>query len=273
MEKLELKDLKPCDVLLCRGEGFISDMILLLSGGTYSHAAIYAGKINGQHCVIQATLRGIVCDPIEKISEETFTDVFRFNKDGHNLGEPAYPFEPIEKVGLDYANLGVKYAYDHLVLLAALAVTRNIPLDPLSRRILRSVLDNAAEFIFKLIDEGKTPMVCSELVYRCFDKSDNDKKYQLTISEEVVNCLLANVQKNFQETDLTDNSSPQEEKEFKEAKENFIEALNKAKQKEQPFLATEAETYNEMSVVSACVTPKDLEDCKDLIKIGRLILS
>lgn len=273
MEKLELKDLKPCDVLLCRGKGFISDMIVLLSGGTYSHAALYAGKINDQHCVIQATLRGIVCDPIEKISEETFTDVFRFKKGDHNLGESAYPFDPIQKVGLDYVNSGIKYAYDHLVLLAALAATRNIPLDPLSRKILRSILDNAAEFIFKLIDEGKTPMVCSELVYRCFNEADNDKKYQLSISEEVVNCLLANVQKNSQETDLTDNSTLQEAKEFQEAKEKFIEALNKAKQREQPFLLSEAETDNSISVVSACVTPRDLEDCKDLIKIGKLILN
>jgi|GEM_PF-2206630 hypothetical protein len=273
MENLELKDLKPCDVLLCRGEGFISDMIVLLSSGTYSHSVLYAGKINGQHCVIQATARGVVCDPIEKISEETFTDVFRFKKDGHTLGESAYPFEPIEKVGLDYVNSGIKYAYDHLVLLAALAATRNIPLDPLSKKILRSILDNAANFIFKLIDEGKTPMVCSELLYRCFDEADNDKKYQLSISEEVINCLFANVQKNSQETDLTNNSALQEEKEFQDAKEKFIEALNKAKQKEQLSIVTEAETYNAIPVVSACVTPKDLEDCRDLIKIGRLILS
>lgn len=129
MENLELKDLKPGDVLLCRGEGFISDMIVLLSGGTYSHAALYAGKINDQNCAIEATLRGVVCDPIEGFSEETFTDVFRFKKGGHNLGESEYPFEPIQKVGLDYANSGVKYAYDHLILLAVLAVTRNIQLD------------------------------------------------------------------------------------------------------------------------------------------------
>ncbi|WP_411682147.1 hypothetical protein [Clostridium thailandense] len=273
MENLELKDLKPCDVLLCRGEGFISDMIVLFDGGTYSHSALYAGEIDGKHCIIQATARGVVCDPIEKITEETFTDVFRFKKDGHNLGDADYPFAPVQKVGLDYVNAGVKYAYDHLILLAVVAATHNIPLDPFSKKILRSILDNAAEFIFKLIDEGKTPMVCSEVVYRCFDEADSNKKYQLNISEEAANCLLANVQKSFKETDLDDNQDLQVDKDLQKAKEKFVAALNKANQKKQLSAAPELETDNALSVVSACVTPKDLEKCKDLIKLGRLTIS
>lgn len=41
-KRLDVQELQPCDVLLCRGKGLFSDMIVLLDGGTYSHAAVYA---------------------------------------------------------------------------------------------------------------------------------------------------------------------------------------------------------------------------------------
>jgi hypothetical protein len=265
MEKVNLTNLQPCDVLLCRGEGLFSDMIVLLDGGTYSHAALYAGKIDGKHYVIQATDRGIVCDPIEKIQCETFVDVFRFNKDQHKLGEENYPYKPILDVGQGYVDSHVKYANDHLILLAILAVTRDIPLDSFSKKLLRNILDHAADLIFKLLDKGITPMVCSELVYRCFDEADNNKKYQLSLFALSLNQLIKSSKEELVETIKVENALDENvDIELKKSKEKFLEAYNKGKESENSF------TNSITDPVASCVSPKDFEDSKDLVKVGRL---
>jgi len=265
MEKINLRNIQPCDVLLCRGEGLFSDMIVLLDGGTYSHAALYAGKIDDKHYVIQATDRGIVCDPIEKIQCETFVDVFRFNKDEHKLGEENYPYKPILDVGQAYVDAHVKYANDHLILLAILAVTRDIPLDSFSKKLLRDVLDHAADLIFKQLDKGVMPMVCSELVYRCFDEADDNKKYQLSISALTLNQLIKNSKEESIQVCNVENTLEQNvDIELKKAKERFLEAYNRVKETENSLIDSITDP------VASCVSPKDFEDSKDLIKVGRL---
>jgi len=265
MEKINLSNLQPCDVLLCRGEGRFSDMIVLLDGGTYSHAALYAGKIDGKHCVIQATGRGVVCDPIEKIQEEIFVDVFRFNKDKHKLGEKNYPWEPILEIGQAYVDSHVKYAYDHLIILALLAITRDIPLDSFSKKLLRGILDQAADLIFRLLDKGIVPMVCSELVYRCYDEADNNKKYQLSISDFTVNKFMKNSQEAKTAVSTIENTVDNNmDIALKKSKERFLEAYNKVKEKENSM------KWSINDLADSCVSPKDFEYSKDLIKIGRL---
>ncbi len=265
MKEINLTNLQPCDVLLCRGEGLFSDMIVLLDGGTYSHAALYAGKIDGKHYVIQATGRGIVCDPIQKIQCETFVDVFRFNKDEHKLGEENYPYKPILDVGQAYVESHVKYANDHLLLLAILGVTREIPLDSFSKKVLRKVLDNATDLIFKLLDKGIRPMVCSELVYRCFDEADGNEKYQLSISAFTLNELIRNSKEELVEISKVDNTLDENvDIELKESKERFLEAYRKVKESENLHMNSIADP------VASCVSPKDFENSKDLIGVGRL---
>ncbi|MCM1989951.1 hypothetical protein [Oceanirhabdus seepicola] len=264
MEKINLSSLQPCDVLLCRGEGLFSDMIVLLDGGTYSHAALYAGKIDGKHCIMQATGRGIVCDPIEKIKEETFVDVLRFNKDKHKLGEANYPYKPILEIGQAYVDSHVKYAYDHLIILALLTITRDIPLDSFSKKLLRGILDQAADFIFKQLDKGVVPMVCSEIVYRCYDEADNNKKYQLSISDLTLNKFSKHSQEVKVEGFAIENTMDDLDRDFKKSEERFLEAYYKKKEKENKLKGT----FTDM--VDSCVSPKDLEDSKELTKIGRL---
>ncbi|WP_069999665.1 hypothetical protein [Cellulosilyticum sp. I15G10I2] len=254
MNYLNFENLVPGDILLCRGDGLISDLIELFDGGIYSHSALYIGVVDGSHSVIQATSQGVACNPLTMLEQEIFTDVFRFNKSNHKIGDENYPFKPIDQVGSHYVAEGLQYAYDHLILLAVLTVTRQIPLDPMTKKILRKILDNAAAYIFKLLDQGKTPMVCSELVYRCFDEADEAKKYQLNISALEMSARLQDDGGKLNEID----------EELLKAKQNFIDIWHKAKQAE----------YNILDFVSypvaACVSPKDISTSKDLQNIGRL---
>jgi hypothetical protein len=260
MDNLNFKDLHPGDILLCKGEGWISDLIVLLDGGPYSHSALYVGIINGEHSVIQATGSGIKCSPLSMLQEEIYTDVYRFNKNNHKIGDNDYPFDPIYKVANAYVAAGTKYAYDHLLILAILGATHEIPLDPTAKKLLRIVLDNAADFIFKLLDEGKTPMVCSELVYRCFDEADSSKKYQFGVSELKMTDILKNT------NDFLNNQSNAVDMDIDllNSKKNFIEAWNKAKQ------ANNDNAFLSNNPVAACVTPSDIKNSGDLNIVGRL---
>lgn len=265
MEKINLSDLQPCDVLLCRGEGKFSDMIVLLDGGTYSHAALYAGKINGKHCVIQATGRGIVCDPIEKLKEAVFVDVFRFNKNGHKLGDANYLSTPILEIGQAYVESHIKYAFDHLIMLALLGITRDIPLKYSWKKQLRIALDHAADFLFKLLDKGIRPMVCTEIVYRCFDEADENKKYQLSISALKLSEFSKKSKEVTKDLSMMENTVDSEiDLELQKSKKRFLEAYSKVKEKENPLMSSNTD------MISSCVFPKDFENSKDLIKIGRL---
>ena len=70
------KTLKPCDILLVEGNARISSTIKYLTQSTWSHAAFYAGDIEGQTkdgescCLIEAELtEGVIATPISKYQE------------------------------------------------------------------------------------------------------------------------------------------------------------------------------------------------------------
>ncbi len=250
---LHFKDLRPGDVLLCRGKGLISDLVVLFDGGTYSHAAIFDGEK-----VVQATLHGVVRDSIDSLSDEIFVDVYRFDKDGHTLDSPGWPSRPVVSTADKFASEGIKYATDHLIILALLTLSRRIPLEPLEKKILRVILDHAAEFIFKLMDQGKEPMVCSEVVFRSFKEAAPDDKYTLIIEGVLFNSIKGLGARSFGEDEL------------ERAAKRFLEAWVKAK-----FgldsLPERLEVID--PAVAACVTPRDLETSPTLYRVGRLVFS
>src|SRR5262249_47861698 len=68
-----------------------------------------------------------------------------------------------------------RYAYEQLLLLAALAATRQLPVSgiPFLGMVIRNVLDSAADVVAKLIHAGREPMICSEFVYRCYEEAND----------------------------------------------------------------------------------------------------
>ncbi len=253
IRKLYFKDLKKGDVLLCRGKGLLSDLIVLFDGGKYSHAAFFDGEQ-----VVQATLHGIVRESIDSLKEEEFVDVYRFVKDGDYLGEGEYPAKPVVSEAEKIVSEKLKYATDHLILLALLTLTRKIPLEPLEKKLLRVILDHATEVLFKIIDEGKTPMVCSETVYTIFQKALPENKYKIEIEGVLFKLFIPLLGKEF---DIND--------ELEVSRKRFMEAWKRARFKDNSGLLSESIYID--PVVASCVTPHDLETSKNLDMIGRFV--
>ncbi len=251
--KLHFKDLKAGDVLLCRGKGIISELVELFDGGTYSHAAIFDGEK-----VVQATLHGVVIESIDTLKDEIFVDVYRFKKDGHTLNSPGWPSAPVVAVADRIGSEGLKYATDHLLLLALLTLTRKIPLEPLEKKILRVILDHAANYIFELMDKGKEPMVCSEVVFRAFKEAAPDDRYTLIIEGVLFNAFRSIEPGSFPEDELG------------QAQKRFLQAWTRAKYGIND-LPDRMEVID--PAVASCVTPHDLETSPTLFKVGRYVFS
>jgi hypothetical protein len=171
-------DLHPGDVLLYVKTRRFDDLVRLLDGGTYSHAGIYNGA-----AVIEALPPGVIPRPLEtSILHAEVVDVFRLRlADGRMLGEdPAFPADPVVQAIARFEAEHDRYAYDALPLLSFLCLTRKIHVGEEPDSLIREVLDSGAEAIYSLIDRGREPMICSELVYRCYAQAGPAYRIQIS---------------------------------------------------------------------------------------------
>lgn len=249
LQKVTTKDLLPGDIILCRGKDMISDIISKMDGSPYSHATLYIGN----NMICEADFDGILNISIDKIkNEEKYGDVYRFNKDGHHFSDTDWSVDPVITVGQNYVNNGIKYAFSHLILLSLIVLTRRIPLPPIEAKIIRHLVDEGTQKIFDLLDRGKTPMVCSELVYRCFYEALPSPKYKLDITYP----YPKHEYENYSNTTLN-------HKELTESLKKFSESYIKAKGSNILF-----ETKDHVD--PACISPRDLANSPDLQLLGRL---
>lgn len=247
MKKINVNDLKPGDLILCHGKGFISNTIMLLEEAHYSHSALYAGNGEIMHAYPpELCLTGI--DFLFK--EEKYLDAFRFLKDGKEPGTPDFPVEPILNVAKKYIDEKENYAMSHLYLLGLVALTRDIPLPKKEKLILREKIDKTMQKLFDKLDKGKLPMVCSEFVYRSFLEADKDGKYrpQIDFSRSKKNKLR----------DLFANIN--EASTYQHIQHAiFHKNLQNAKK-----------SAELIDVVPSCVSPKDLFLSPNFIPLGRI---
>ena len=185
MNSVKIAELLPGDVLLERGSAFVSDLIVRFDGSIYSHAAIFDG-LN----IFEALARGCVAHPVdESLAEDApqFVDVWRFaSADGHKIGDPGYSFAPIKAVVDQYAAARERYAFEEIVFLALLSMSRRVVADR-TDWAWRMILDRAADALNRLIDAGREPMICSELVFRCFFEAG--PQYDLELANEPIGNL------------------------------------------------------------------------------------
>lgn len=132
----------------------------MFDGTDYSHAGIWDGKN-----VTEALGDGVVTRSLgESVSSAKFVGIARLMKKGNELGSPKLPSDPVLTKGIKFfQDNPSKYAYEEILLLAVLALTRRIPVP-----FLRGILDHAAGVINDILARGKEPVICSELVFRCF---------------------------------------------------------------------------------------------------------
>jgi hypothetical protein len=177
-----MNKLQAGDVLLSSGTDEVSELIKILTGGRYSHSAIFDGEM-----VIEAIDRGVGRYPLKDHIEDQKggVDAYRFkSSDGQQLGEPGWRADPVIEIARHYCDIGTKFSYEQLFLLIPLVSLKRIPGIPRRLRVLvLKCLDVVLERINKLSEAGKQPMICSELVYRCFSEAVPMGKYTLTLKE------------------------------------------------------------------------------------------
>lgn len=166
-------DIRPGDVLLFHGAGFISWAIRLFDGTEVNHAAIAlpggslaeAGSKGLQERAIPTTF-----------GDKEFMRIHRLTQDGG--------LDPVLGKAMNYLANKNLYAYQQIVLLAFLGLTRRIPLPRYARRLIRSAADHAALAVMDLLPLGAQWMICSEYVYRCYAEASDEtpSPFSLAIS-------------------------------------------------------------------------------------------
>ncbi len=180
--RLNPSDLKAGDVLLSFGEGPVSEWIVKLTGGDYSHSALFDGER-----VVEGISKGVVSASLEEhvTAQKGGVDVYRFkSKKGNRLGEQGWSPDPIIIVGKHYFETQTEFSYEQLYLLIPLVLFRRIPGQPEAlKKFLRFFLDTSAGLINTVIAGEKEPMTCSELVFRCFSEAVPVPQYTLALEE------------------------------------------------------------------------------------------
>jgi hypothetical protein len=160
-------DLKPGDVLLYHGSSLIARLIRWFDGTEYHHSGIW----QGDH-VVEAISNGVASRSLEEsVGGAMYVDVYRYHRlpQKEPLGSPGLPPEPVLAAVAQFEVNRQRYAYEGIVLLALLAATRRTKLPFGLGILLRNLLDEAAEKVAEIVAAGKEPMICSELVYRCYE--------------------------------------------------------------------------------------------------------
>lgn len=154
-------NMMPGDVLAYRGKGLISWCIRLFDGGPFSHVGLYLG--DGE--VGEAIADGVVRQGFDDSVDGAEWLEYRRLRSGPT------DMLPVLRQAEHYLFQGQRYAYEQILLLAMLAVTRRLPVNRFLARVLRATLDRAARLLADLLDGGREPMICSEFVYRCYEEA------------------------------------------------------------------------------------------------------
>jgi len=227
----------------------------MFDGTKYNHAAIFDGKN-----VIEAVGTGVETHSLRKATMDAeFVGVCRLKKGGKFLGESKLPYLPVGKTIARFQKERDRYAYEQILLLAVLALTRRVPI-----LMLRWILDHAASVIAKITSGGREPMICSELVYRCFLGAGD------LYSPEILGAALLNKELSLMgnyENDLMVNG---DDPEARRLKIEFLELYQSSK--ERAASEFEVQAGNPRKPNPNFVTPGDLYKSPNLQFLGYLSL-
>ncbi len=160
---IPLAQLMPGDILLYRGRGLVSDAIRLIDRAEVSHAALFLGRFGDKGRSVGETVReGLLCRELPKSIEHAEW------VESRRLKETPATLDPVLARAAHYLECGERYAFEQILLLAFLCITRDLAGSSALGRLLRETLDAATEFLLQLVPTGREPMICSEFVYRCY---------------------------------------------------------------------------------------------------------
>ena len=265
---ISVNELKESDVLLYQGDSFISRMIRLFDGGDYSHAGVFSGGN-----VLEAIGSGIEYRSVVKSTYDVpYIDVYRYkSKDNITIGSEELPYQPVVERVEYYRENWERYGYEQILLLATLTATRMLPfrIIPGLSRILRNVLESAADVLATLVADGKEPMICSELAYRCYEEAGDNYRI-LIVGADILKGMLHPL---TEKQELESESLTAEEKGeiaiLRAEAQSFLVTYESVKRKQ--IVGHEADEIKALFEANAnYVTPRDLQKSPNLEKIGRL---
>jgi hypothetical protein len=164
---------RPGDVLLFQGKSLISRAIRFFDGADVNHAAIAIDSSK----MIEAAGNGLRESPIAEALEGNALTLARRLSGQDDLG-------PAVGQATAFLGAGTPYAYQQIVLLALLSITRRADIgNPLLRAIVRTACDRGAQLINAIFDDGRELMICSEFVYRCYADT-HDERYRLELHDD-----------------------------------------------------------------------------------------
>jgi hypothetical protein len=160
---IPIAQLVPGDVLLYRGKGLISDAIRFIDRSEVSHAGLFLGR-HGQkgRTVGEAIREGVIRRDLPKSIEHAEW------VESRRLKETPASLAPVLDRAAYYLERGERYAFEQILLLALLCMTRNLTGSSALGRLIRETLDAASAFLLQLFSTGREPMICSEFVFRCY---------------------------------------------------------------------------------------------------------
>lgn len=160
---IPIAQLMPGDVLLYRSTGWISDAIRFIDRSGVSHAGLFLGRYGEKGRTVGEAIReGVIRRELPKSLEHAEW------VEARRLKESPASFDPVlDRAGF-YLQRGERYAFEQILLLAFLCITRNLVDSSVLGRFVRETLDAAAAFLLRLFNAGREPMICSEFVFRCY---------------------------------------------------------------------------------------------------------
>ncbi len=159
-ETIGQDQLRVGDILLYKGDSLIAWLIQQLDGHNCNHAALYYAD----DTIAEALGQGLTTQGVSKSFGND--DVWVFRHKHH-----PQPMSKVLNVAQGYLAKKERYAYEQLLLLAILSITRKPDFNPWFYRVVRTILDRAAWVLAQLTELGKEPMICSEFVFRCYEEA------------------------------------------------------------------------------------------------------
>jgi hypothetical protein len=253
-------DLQPGDVFLYHGTSFVSRLIRLFDATEYSHASIWTGSQ-----VIEALGDGVNKRSLNaSVADCEYVHVYRFRDSaGNGLGAAGLPAAPVITIADQFGANKNRYGYEQILLLALLASARRLAAPiPFLGRILRTLLDNAMDALANLAAAGREPLICSELVFRCFDEAGAAYKVAIRGADMAANFAAGTMAATSFET------QPEDDGGFADAAATFLANYSALK----PMPPAPVGVGGMVMAVANFVTPGDLSKSPNLQKFGRLLI-
>jgi hypothetical protein len=155
--------LEPLDVLAFHGHTFLNKAIQVCTDSKYNHVGLYVG--GGR--ILHAIGEGLIIQKLQEAwaDSDKFIDVYRYH---YVQGRPLtfLQRDKIIEVANKYYFEHERYAVEELLILAFITELRKNT-DFLGRK----TVDESFRVLSDAFKGNKEPVICSEIVYRCFDEA------------------------------------------------------------------------------------------------------